>query len=137
MKASVELTHHRPAWVKFAGRKKASLPPRVCFSAPLTERGSMCFSGCQDCLAVQCKQIAASIPVSQHLPSPVIQLEVLACTICSCAAIQLQCDAEAAEKRVEYTVRWKLYCSYLKSKGPVFLLPAAQFTRLDCFGVSC
>lgn len=101
-------------------KKSLSLSPRVCFSAPLTERGSMCFSGCQDCLAVQCKQIAASIPVSQHLPSPVIQLEVLACTIYSCAAIQLQCDAEAAEEIVENSVRWILYCSFLKSKQPVF-----------------
>lgn len=53
----------------------------------------MCFSGCQDCLAVQCKQILAPILFSQHLPPPAIKLKVLACTICSSAAIQLCCDA--------------------------------------------
>lgn len=69
----------------------------------------MCFSGCQDCLAVQCKQIAAFILLSQHLPSPVNQLKVLACSICSCAAIQVCCDAEAGVKLVENVqiVGWK------------------------------
>lgn len=100
----------------------AHTPPIVCFKfplwrnlpskyilCPLTERGSMCFSGCQDCLAVQCKQIAAFLLFSQHLTSPVNQLKVLACTICSRAASQVCCAANAGVKLVERkTVGWRL-----------------------------
>lgn len=72
----------------------------------------MCFSGCQGCLAVQCKQIAAFILFSQHLPSPVIQLKVLACTICSRAAVQAYCDANAGVKLVERAGSWmKAHCT--------------------------
>lgn len=71
----------------------------------------MCFSGCQDCLAVQCKQIPALILFSQYLPSPVIKLKVLAFTVCGRAAIQMPCDADTGVKPVERTVRTVLYCT--------------------------
>lgn len=71
------------------------------FFCALCLREVQCFSGCQDCLAFRCKQIAAFILFSQHLTSPVIQLKVLACTVCSYAAIQVCCDADAGVKLVE------------------------------------
>lgn len=70
----------------------------------------MCFSGCQDCLAVQCKQIAAFILFSQRLTSPVIQAKVLAATICSRAALRVCSDADV--KLVErIDSRRETYCT--------------------------
>lgn len=71
------------------------------FQCPLTEGGSMCFSGCQDCLAVQCKQIAAFKLSSQHLTSPVIPAEGVGIHHLQPCSSSCDADVERTDSRME------------------------------------
>lgn len=83
---------------KFPVRRKRLLEYILC---PLTERGWMCFSGCQVCLAVQCKQIAAFTLFSQHLASTVSLLNVLRYLQPRCSATQAWFCGDAAVRSVK------------------------------------
>lgn len=97
---SVVLTSYWRVGFKFPVRRNHLSEYILC---PLTERGSLCFSGCQVCLAVQCKQIAAFTLFSQHLTSTVSQLNVLHHLQLCCSATQVCFGGDAGVKLVERT----------------------------------